>query len=392
MRKIFFFIGILTILASAFTGIAAAAPSISFDPAAVTLEAGSTTPVKVILNEAPRGLSGYKLTVVYPAATAIVSGATFPSWGTSLNYNTPVSKGYLISSIDTNKQVQSGSTNILLGTITIKGVSAGTASLSLTDINMNDDTDAVIAPAAGTMQVTVEGSTFTTTTTTTTVTTTSTTAPVTTGPTATTTVPATTVTATSTTLPVTTGPTAATTTAAVTSTTIVPAATITVPSVVMVTPALAGSPTCGFTTNKVAGYAPLEVRFRDLSTGESISGWEWNFGDGGSSTTQSPTYTYRTPGTYTVMLTVTNGLGSTTSTRTGLIRVLNEGEAMPTVTQAAPPATAAPMQPVHTIPVWTPPEKTSTAPTKQASSPLSIALVTTGIAAALCLVLKKKNP
>jgi len=160
----------------------------------------------------------------------------------------------------------------------------------------------------------------------------------------------------------------------------------------MVTPALAGSPTCGFTASKAAGYEPLEVRFRDLSTGESISGWEWTFGDGGSSTTQSPTYTYRMPGTYTVTLTVTNGLGSTTSTRPGLIRVLGPGEAMPTVTQAAPSQAPVTTQPVNTIPVWTPSVKTSTASTtKQASSPLPLALAGTGITAAVCLFLQKKR-
>lgn len=390
MRKIVFFIGILIILASCMAGAAAAAPLISFDPATVTLASGSTAQVKVILNEAPRGLAGYKLTVHYPSDTVTVIDATFPSWGSTLNMKTPAKGGYLISAIDLNKEVQGGSSGILLGTITLKGISAGSGTLSISDIQMNDDTDAVIAPVAGTMQVTTEGSSIPVTTTTTTVSATSTTVPVTTGPTAASTTPTTTMTVTSTTVPLTTGTTAVTTTAAVTLTTIVPAATVTVPSVVMVTPALAGSPTCGFTVNKVAGYAPLEVRFRDLSTGESISGWEWSFGDGGSSMTQSPTYTYRTPGTYTVTLMVTNGLGSTTSARTGLIRVLNEGEAMPTVTQAAPPITAETTQPVHTIPVWTPPEKSSTAPTKQASSSLPLALAGTGIAAAVCLFLQKK--
>jgi PKD repeat protein len=157
----------------------------------------------------------------------------------------------------------------------------------------------------------------------------------------------------------------------------------------MVTPALGGAPTCGFTVNKIAGYAPMEVVFRDLSKGESLSGWEWSFGDGGSSMAQNPTYTYRTPGTYTVTLTVANDLGSTKSTRTALIRVLNEGEPMPTVTQAAPPATTmAPATPAHTMPVWTSPQKTATA-TKQAASWIPTAFAGTGIAAVIFLVLQR---
>lgn len=382
MHQNIFCLGILAILMSCVAGIAAAEPAISFDPASVTFSPGSTEPVNILLSDAPHGLAGYKLTVRYPQDTVIVTGATFPSWGSSMNLKNPVSGGYLISAVDPNKQVQNGSTNVLLGTITLKGVSAGSTTLTISDIQMNDDNDILISPSTGTLQVTIEGEGSA-------VTITATPTPT---VTATTTTATTTVTTTTTTTPVTTGISASTTTATVTSTTIVPAATITVPPVVIVTPAFAGSPACGFTTNKVAGYAPMEVLFRDLSTGESLSGWEWTFGDGGSSMTQNPVYTYRTPGTYTVSLTVTNGLGSTTSTRTGLIRVLGPGEPMPTVTPAEPPIRTGTTQPVHTIPVWTPtPEKTGTVPTTQASSPLSPALAATGIAAAACLFLKKRG-
>lgn len=52
----------------------------------------------------------------------------------------------------------------------------------------------------------------------------------------------------------------------------------------------------------------LIATFTDHSTpGPSgpITGWAWDFGDGGTSTSQNPTHTYATPGTYTVTLTVT---------------------------------------------------------------------------------------
>jgi len=391
MHKYILSLGILAILMSGITGIAAAAPAISFDPATVALSPGSAAQVKVVLSEAPHGLAGYKLTVRYPSGTVTVTGATFPSWGSSMNLKNPVSGGYLISAVDPNKQVQNGSINVILGTITLKAVSDGSATVTISDIQMNDDTDAVITPSTGVLQATVEGNavtatatttpapTATTTTTTTTITTT------TTSKTATTTA----VTATSTTIPVTPG----TTTAAVTSTTIVPAVTVTVPPPPVVTPEIAGFPTCVFTVNKAAGYAPLEVRFRDLSPGESLSGWEWDFGDGGSTMTQNPTYIYSTPGTYTVSLTVTNNLGSTTSTRAGLIRVLGPGEVIQTVAQVTPQQTTAGVstEPVHTLPVWTSPEKTSTAPANKAAFPLPLALAGIGVAAAGCLFLKKKG-
>ena len=55
--------------------------------------------------------------------------------------------------------------------------------------------------------------------------------------------------------------------------------------------------------------------FNDLSTGNTtISSWNWNFGDGNTSTLQSPTHTYGNPGTYTVSLAVTNNFGCKDST------------------------------------------------------------------------------
>ncbi|HPO13023.1 MAG TPA: PKD domain-containing protein [Candidatus Hydrogenedentes bacterium] len=72
------------------------------------------------------------------------------------------------------------------------------------------------------------------------------------------------------------------------------------------------SPQAAFTAAPVQGYAPLSVTCTDLSLpGTSpITGWEWTFGDGDSSTEQSPTHIFEEPGAYTIHLTVTTLLGS----------------------------------------------------------------------------------
>lgn len=62
------------------------------------------------------------------------------------------------------------------------------------------------------------------------------------------------------------------------------------------------------------------VQFTDTSTGSPTS-WLWNFGDATTSTSQNPTKTYSTPGTYTVTLTATNAGGSDGETKTGYIVV-----------------------------------------------------------------------
>jgi len=81
-----------------------------------------------------------------------------------------------------------------------------------------------------------------------------------------------------------------------------------------------GAPGASFSGSPTTGTAPLTVAFTESSSGE-ITGWSWGFGDGGTSSQQSPTYTYDDPGTYTVTLEVTGPGGSDTLTRTNYITV-----------------------------------------------------------------------
>ncbi|MCB0795578.1 MAG: PKD domain-containing protein [Flavobacteriales bacterium] len=77
--------------------------------------------------------------------------------------------------------------------------------------------------------------------------------------------------------------------------------------VVEITPPL---PTAGF-IGSGQGCVPLTVSFTNTSLlGQS---YQWNFGDGGSSTADDPVYTYTIPGTYTVSLTAI-GPGGTVNT------------------------------------------------------------------------------
>lgn len=73
-------------------------------------------------------------------------------------------------------------------------------------------------------------------------------------------------------------------------------------------------PIARFHADEIQGIAPLKVHFIDESTGDPES-WFWDFGDGNTSTAQSPEYLYTRSGSYNVTLTVKNDFGSSTLMR-----------------------------------------------------------------------------
>lgn len=80
-------------------------------------------------------------------------------------------------------------------------------------------------------------------------------------------------------------------------------------------------PSANFSSNITSGNVPLTIQFCDTSTGLPAS-WDWNFGDGSTSTEQNPSHTYLSAGTYNVNLTVINSDG--TASKTATITVLEE--------------------------------------------------------------------
>ncbi|SIN83114.1 PKD domain-containing protein [Chitinophaga niabensis] len=67
-----------------------------------------------------------------------------------------------------------------------------------------------------------------------------------------------------------------------------------------------------FTPTKTSDCESLITKFVDNSTGTPVS-WQWDLGNGSTSTQQSPSASYTTAGTYKVKLTVKNAAGATNS-------------------------------------------------------------------------------
>ena len=78
------------------------------------------------------------------------------------------------------------------------------------------------------------------------------------------------------------------------------------------------------------GGNPLLIHFTD-QTSNNPTAWAWDFGDGSTSTSQSPSHTYSAAGSYFVVLTATNALG--TASCTVLVSV---APTKPTVISSAP--------------------------------------------------------
>ncbi|MGH7973181.1 MAG: PKD domain-containing protein, partial [Limisphaerales bacterium] len=74
----------------------------------------------------------------------------------------------------------------------------------------------------------------------------------------------------------------------------------------------ASSLTVALTANPTSGLEPLTVSFAADgvdSGGHSITNWNWDFGDGSTSTAQNPSHTYSTSGTFSAVLTAVNNVG-----------------------------------------------------------------------------------
>lgn len=71
------------------------------------------------------------------------------------------------------------------------------------------------------------------------------------------------------------------------------------------------SPTAGISANITTGCVPVDIQFTDKSSAGSgnIVSWQWNFGDGTTSTEQNPKKSFTTTGFYDVALTVTSSSG-----------------------------------------------------------------------------------
>jgi PKD repeat protein len=81
------------------------------------------------------------------------------------------------------------------------------------------------------------------------------------------------------------------------------------------------APVAQFDAHYAFSTIPTKVEFVDTSMGSTPMIWQWDFGDGATSTDQNPSHMYLQRGTYTVTLTVKNAYGTSTAIKKDYITV-----------------------------------------------------------------------
>lgn len=96
------------------------------------------------------------------------------------------------------------------------------------------------------------------------------------------------------------------------------------------------APTANFSADPTSGFAPLQVTFNDASVpgANPITSWQWDFDNDGTVdvTGKGPhIYTYQNTGSYSVKLTVSDGVNPSTHTKQDYINVGEPGNQPPIV-------------------------------------------------------------
>ncbi|WP_062397651.1 hypothetical protein [Methanogenium cariaci] len=134
---------ILILLAAALLCAApvAAITTVQAVPSSVTLAAGETATVDLVIDTLPNGISGGgKLTVsLTDGAVGDITGATFPDWAGLHSAGDLPADETVVKVADMGKQIGAGAKNVVFATLTITGVANGTTSLEVNIEKLDDD-------------------------------------------------------------------------------------------------------------------------------------------------------------------------------------------------------------------------------------------------------------
>ncbi len=135
-------------------------PEVKIVPAQSALSLDTTAPYQILLTTAPAGLAGYDLQVTLgnPAVGEIVT-VEYPAWAELSNTTPqPPADTLRLSGVDIGRNIQAGSVNVLLATITVRADSMGTTPVTISGVHMDADGGAAISPKVTSGEIAVHAS------------------------------------------------------------------------------------------------------------------------------------------------------------------------------------------------------------------------------------------
>jgi len=88
--------------------------------------------------------------------------------------------------------------------------------------------------------------------------------------------------------------------------------------------------------NQIVQFTNTAICYALGNTPAACASWAWNFGDGGSSTSQNPSHSYGSEGSFPVTFSVTDAQGYTCPSGTPLTKTINIQKKIPTWKEVAP--------------------------------------------------------
>ncbi len=117
----------------------AAGTVVGFDQPGLTLLPGEIATVNLTLDQAPAGTSGYKVTISSEdPQVGEISGVTLPSWAELSAITGAPGPDVRIKAVDLRGVVKGDASNLVLATLSVKGLSIGTTKVVLSDPNFYD--------------------------------------------------------------------------------------------------------------------------------------------------------------------------------------------------------------------------------------------------------------
>jgi hypothetical protein len=157
MKTLLLFLVMILVIAASGTVCASQGATISISPPGVTLLPGSTVTYEIAINTLPAGLSGYQMDfqLTNPAAGQITR-VSFPTWAKLSNTTSLPAGRVTISALDFGKAIEDGASGTTLARVTVEAVSAGTTTIKLQNIRIDDDHGGYINPDTTTAQLVVK--------------------------------------------------------------------------------------------------------------------------------------------------------------------------------------------------------------------------------------------